>query len=47
MEINFLVRASACMDFFFRIKGISSFVADCFFSNNEAPKRDKIGTVLK
>ena len=40
MEINFLVRVSARMDFFFRVKSISSFVADCFFRNNEAPECD-------
>ena len=43
MEINFLVRVSARMDFFFRVNGISSFVTDCFFPNNEAPECDKIG----
>ena len=31
MKINFLVHMSACMDFFFRVKSISSFFADCFF----------------
>ena len=41
IEIDFLVRVSARMDFFL------SFVADCFFfSSNEAPESDKIGILL-
>ena len=48
MEINFLVLVSTCMAFFFRVKSISSFVADCFFQQQSTQTwQDWHLTVLK
>ena len=43
MEINFLVRVSARMDFFCHVKIFHRSSQIVFFSNNEAPESDKIG----
>ena len=40
MEINYVVRVSARMDFFLTRQNNSSFIANCLFSNNEAPESD-------
>ena len=45
MEIDFLVRVSAHMDFFYRLK-IFHCSSQISFSNNEAPESDKIGIWL-
>ena len=38
MEIDFLVRVSAHMDFFLPRQNLSSFVADCYFPTTKHPK---------
>ena len=38
MEINFLVRVGARMDFFLPHQNISSFIADCFFQQQSTRK---------
>ena len=42
MEIDFLVRVSARMAIFLPRQNISSFVTDCYISNNEALESDSI-----
>ena len=42
MEINFLVLVSTHMDFFFHVKSILSFVADCFFPTMKHPNMTRL-----